>query len=135
MGNVASRGLLTTALLLGALLRFEVVDAAGDQACLLEGTLAADGLNEKMRDCVENNGGTDSMLHGFCDQMTKTWVGMAKATERTTWLPACPSGAKASCTGALGFPLVTKYYLEDEAALARIQKSCTFNKGIWRVGN
>jgi hypothetical protein len=109
---------------------------AADKACLIEGDMVIFNKTTPTKDCLENAGVPSEQFTSVCQSIAKIAGDMTKAfggaAPKTTYMPACPPQAKASCVGFFGQPMTSYYYLRSAEELAGTQQSCVAQGGKWR---
>ena len=119
---------LAAAALAGAAIGFPGLAAAG--ACLLEGNVVLGDKSLPVRDCLENHGVPESNFRGLCEQIQK--IGQATGVSKLTYLDACPSGSRGSCSVFFSAPVAGYYYLRTDKDLERTKAACIKQGGVWK---
>lgn len=109
---------------------------AVDKACLIEGDIVVFGKTTPTKDCLENSGVPDDRFKAVCQSLVQASENLAKAfggpPPKSTYLPACPPKATASCLGFFGQPMTSHYYKRDAKELAETKESCVAQGGKWK---
>lgn len=113
-----------------------IASFAADNACLIEGNIVVFGTTTPAKDCLENSGVPPERFKPICQSLIEASEKLAKTfggpPPKSTYLPACPTNAQASCVGFFGQPMTSYYYKRDAKSLAETKESCLAQGGKWR---
>ncbi|TFW20381.1 hypothetical protein E4L96_10435 [Massilia arenosa] len=105
---------------------------AGQNACLLEGSLKFAGQTIESKDCMQNGGAKPADFLEACNQIAKMGAALG-APPKVTYMDACPAQAQGVCVGVFSRQISAYYYKRDPKDLPDVKSSCELQGGKWKA--